>query len=80
MCSTLQIGILKTAPADVFTVSPFTGAEGCQVLLKLPRQVGFVRVWHEKLFCIGRDENFFRQSGPKGTCEDCGSFFGGHNS
>lgn len=27
MCSTLQIGTLNTAPADVFTVSPFTGAE-----------------------------------------------------
>ena len=27
ICSTLQIGILKTAPADVLTVSPFTGAE-----------------------------------------------------
>ena len=25
--STLQIGMLKTAPAEVFTVSPFTGAE-----------------------------------------------------
>ena len=27
MCSTLQIGMLNTAPADVLTVSPFTGAD-----------------------------------------------------
>ena len=29
ICSTLQMGTLNTAPADVFTVSPFTGAEPC---------------------------------------------------
>ena len=29
MWSTLQIGTLNTAPADVLTVSPFTGAEPC---------------------------------------------------
>ena len=27
--STLQIGTLKTAPAEVLTVSPFTGADPC---------------------------------------------------